>query len=41
VETLKADLDGWGRAIARGSEPPITGRDGLEAVRLARTAELV
>lgn len=39
VETLVADLRGWATAIAAGTPPPITGRDGLEAVRIAQSAE--
>jgi predicted dehydrogenase len=39
LETLVADLEGWGRALAEGTRPPIDGRDGLEAVRIALSAE--
>ena len=41
VETLVRDLDGWGRAILDGGPPPIDGRAGLEAVRIALSAEEV
>jgi predicted dehydrogenase len=41
IETLAADLNGWAAAIAAGTPPPITGRDGLEAVRIAQLAEFV
>jgi len=39
VETLVLDLAGWAKAIAAGLPSPITGRDGLEAVRIALSAE--
>ncbi len=39
IETLARDLDGWGRAIAGGTPPPIDGRDGWEAVRIAHSSE--
>lgn len=38
VETLARDLDGWANAILSGQPAPITGRDGLEAVRIAQSA---
>jgi predicted dehydrogenase len=40
VETLVEDLAGWAAAIGTGSPPPITGEDGLEAVRIARSVGL-
>lgn len=39
VETLGRDLQAWARALAVGSVPPISGRDGLEAVRIAQAAQ--
>lgn len=39
VETLVRDLSGWAQALASGAEPPVSGRDGWEAVRLAQSAE--
>jgi predicted dehydrogenase len=41
VATLKADLAGWARAIAAGTPAPITGEDGLEAVRIAQSAQRI
>lgn len=38
VETLVHDLKGWAAAIQAGVQPPITGGDGLTAVRLAHAA---
>jgi predicted dehydrogenase len=38
VETLVRDLEGWGLAIREGKPAPISGRDGAEAVRIARLA---
>jgi predicted dehydrogenase len=39
IETLAEDLRGWAKAIAAGAQPPISGRDGYEAVRMAQSAE--
>ena len=39
VETLTEDLNGWATAILNGSEPPIGGCDGWEAVRIAHRAK--
>ena len=38
-ESLAEDLQRWARAIAAGQQPPINGRDGSEAVRLAKSVE--
>ena len=35
-ETLVGDLEDWVEAIRRGAEAPASGRDGLEAVRIAQ-----
>jgi predicted dehydrogenase len=39
VETLVRDLRAWANAIFTGSPPPISGYDGLEAVRIAQSVE--
>jgi predicted dehydrogenase len=39
VETLVEELTAWARALAAGSPPPVTGQDGLEAVRIAQAAQ--
>jgi predicted dehydrogenase len=39
VETLRLDLEDWGQAIAAGREAPASGRDGLEAVRIAQNID--
>jgi predicted dehydrogenase len=39
IETLAEDLRQWAAALAAGRTPPISGRDGYEAVRLAQSAE--
>ena len=39
VETLVLDLCDWAGAIATGAPPPSSGRDGLEAVRIAQSVE--
>ena len=39
VETLTRDLEAWARAIAAGQPVPISGLDGLEAVRIAHSAQ--
>jgi predicted dehydrogenase len=39
LETLVLELGGWAEALARGAEPPTSGRDGAEAVRIAQSAE--
>jgi predicted dehydrogenase len=39
-QSLAEDLQQWARAIAQGQNPPISGRDGAEAVRLAKAVEL-
>ena len=41
VKTLVQDLNGWAEAIANGSEAPIGGFDGLEAVRIAQSVKLL
>ncbi len=39
VETLVRDLKAWASAILSGSSQPISGTDGLEAVRIALSAK--
>jgi predicted dehydrogenase len=39
VETLADEMTHWAAAIRQGHQPPVTGRDGAEAVRLALSAE--
>jgi predicted dehydrogenase len=39
VETLTEDVRAWALALSTGSTPPISGLDGLEAVRIAQAAE--
>jgi predicted dehydrogenase len=41
VETLIGDLRDWGSAIRAGAPAPASGRDGLEAVRVALCAQYV
>jgi predicted dehydrogenase len=38
IETLKLDLESWVQAIRAGRQPPASGVDGLEAVRIALSA---
>jgi predicted dehydrogenase len=39
TQTLIGDLRDWANAIRAGTEPPASGRDGLEAVRIALSIE--
>lgn len=39
IDTLVQDLRDWRRAIRTGKSAPSSGRDGLEAVRIARSVE--
>jgi predicted dehydrogenase len=40
-ETLVREMQAWGRALLGGSPPPVSGADGLEAVRIARSVEVL
>jgi predicted dehydrogenase len=41
VQTLVAELSAWATAILNRAEPPVNGKDGLEAVRIATSAERI
>src|SRR5262249_25692822 len=41
VESLARELEAWAGAISSGVDGPASGRDGLEAVRIAHAAQRV